>query len=351
MAGGSGERFWPLSSAERPKQLLKLTNPDRTMLEEAIQRLVPVVDAGQVYISTGKAILGAIERAGLVQPDRILAEPEKKNTLGALVWVAACLEAKGLGEATVAIVTADHVIGDAAAFQLTVEHALSLAETTDGLVTIGIRPDRPETGFGYIEASTDVRSLGGRDYYRAASFREKPDFETAQQFVQAGNYYWNSGMFFWKLSAFRRELRHAAPQDAEILDEIVRALRDGQDAAAVESFSKLRPISIDYALMERAADVFVAPSDFPWDDVGAWDAIERTFRQDADGNVLVGESLVLGSTGSIVLNDCPDRPVAVYGARDLVVVSSAQGVLVVPKEHAQKVREIVSELKKRADQK
>ncbi len=351
MAGGSGERFWPLSSAERPKQLLKLTNPDRTMLEEAIERLAPVVGADGVYISTGQTILEAIERANLVPDNRILAEPQKKNTLGALVWVAACLEARGLGDATVGIVTSDHVIGNSAAFQHTVEHALSLAEATDGLVTIGIRPDRPETGFGYIEASTEVRALGGREYYRAASFREKPDSETAQRFVEAGNYYWNSGMFFWKLSAFRRELRQAAPQDAEILAEIVRALQGGNGAAADQSFSKLRSISIDYALMERAADVFVAPSDFPWDDVGAWDAIDRTFPHDAEGNVLIGESLCLDSTGSIVLNDFPGRPVAVYGAQDLIVVSSAQGILVVPKQHAQKVREIVAEIKRLADQK
>ena len=341
MAGGSGERFWPLSTAERPKQLLNLTSPDRTMIEEAVDRVRPVVGE-DAFISTTTALAGPIGRAGVVPDDHILAEPLRRNTLGALVWVVASLLARGIEDASVAILTADHAIGETERFAETVRASLEAAERTGGLVTIGVVPDRPETGYGYVErADEDAVALdSGRTAHAARSFREKPDAATAEGYVSSGRFLWNAGMFFFTVAGFRAALAEAQPGAAAILGEVAERLRAGDEAGAEMAFAGLESISFDYAVMERAETVHVVESDFPWDDVGAWDALERTLGTDEGGNVVVGPAATLDASGCVVYNDAPGVAVGVCGLTDVVVVVTASGVLVCPKGDVQRVREV-----------
>src|SRR5579885_633353 len=215
MAGGSGERFWPLSRASKPKQLLRLTSPEVSMLEESVRRIEPVVGKEHVFLSTSAALKDAVSAAHLVPPARLFAEPDRRNTLGALVWVAAQLMAmmpESWTNLSVAVLTADHQILQPEKFRHKVAEALGVAEETGGLVTIGIVPTRPETGFGYVEIDrSDPSHLPG---YRAASFREKPSAVTATEMVASGQFLWNSGMFFWKLRSFMVELEKALPEAA-----------------------------------------------------------------------------------------------------------------------------------------
>lgn len=342
MAGGSGERFWPLSTAERPKQLLRLTDPQKTMIEEAVERLRPAVGADEVYVSTTLPLAGPIGTAGVVPEDRILAEPLRRNTLGALVWVVASLLARGETQASVAIVTADHAIGDGDRFAETVRACLSAAEVTGGLVTIGVTPIRPETGYGYIERdeSVGVSLPEGRVAHAARSFREKPDAETAETYVSAGRFLWNAGMFFFTIDGFRRSLESTQPDAARILDTVARRLAEGDTKGAEEGFAELPSISFDYAVMERAETVHVVESDFPWDDVGAWDALERTLGSSDSENVVVGAAAVLESKGCIVYNDASHIAVGICGLEDVVVVVTDSGVLVCRKDDVQRVRDI-----------
>jgi mannose-1-phosphate guanylyltransferase len=317
LAGGSGERFWPLSRKGRPKQLLKLTNPDETLLEEAVKRIKPLVGHDQVYIAA------------------------KRDTLGALAWVAASLLAAhpdGM-PITLAILTADHKIGDAQLFRDTVQRALDLAESTNGLVTIGIAPTRPETGYGYVEL--DRMHPVGDDAFRAKSFREKPDQESAEGYLLSGDFLWNSGMFFWRLDAFMRELRAANPEVATTVDGMREALRAGDTAKAEELFGAIQGKSIDYALMEKASEVYIVRGAFNWDDVGAWDALIRSMPTDTDSNVVQGQVMLLDTEGSVVYNDQPGLTVATLGVKDLIVVVTHDAVLVCSKDQAQRVREIV----------
>jgi len=340
MAGGSGERFWPLSTATRPKQLLRLTNPDRTMIEEAVDRLVPIVGTDGVFISTTIPLAGPIGAAGVVDESRILAEPLRRNTLGALVWVVASLVARGETEASVGIVTADHAIGDPDRFAGTIRAALEAAELTGGLVTIGVTPDRPEIGYGYIERSDEAVSLSsGRQAYAARSFREKPDAATAKQYVEAGTFLWNAGMFFFTVPGFRNSLAAVQPEASRILDEVASLIAKGDAEGAADRFAGLESISFDYAVMEKADTVHVVESDFPWDDVGAWDALERTLGTDGEGNVLVGPAAALDAKGCVVYNDT-SLAVGVCGVENIVVVVTATGILVCPKDDVQRVREI-----------
>lgn len=334
MAGGSGERFWPVSRAGRPKQLLTLTHPSKNLLQQAVERVEAVVD--QVWVATSLPLLEPIRFSALVPPAQVLGEPARRNTLGGLVWVVANLVARfpeNWTTISLAVVTADHDIGDTERFQAVVTEALDLAESTGGLVTIGIKPTRADTGFGYIETE-------GEGPGRAHAFKEKPGPATAQSYFESGRYLWNSGMFFWTLEAFVRELTVAQPTAAEILQEIAAALAaDSQEEAAI-AFEKLTSISVDYALMEQSTNVYVVPGDFPWDDVGSWDALERSFPQDESGNTIIGEAQVLSSRGTIVFNEDSSKKVGILGVDDLVVVVTHDSVLVCPKENVQQVRQI-----------
>lgn len=343
MAGGSGERFWPLSRQNHPKQLLRLTNPQQTLLEEAVVRIAPLVGRENVRIATSTTILEPVRASGLLPPECVFAEPCRRNTLGALVWAVATLAASlpDGEDFSMAVLTADHMILQPPLFRQTVASALDVAERHGALVTIGVAPTRPETGYGYIELDA-ATSMGGG--FRVASFREKPALDVAREYIDTGRFLWNSGMFFWLGSSFRRELSEAAPEAAGVLDQIVAALRAGDRARAEAAFETLPSVSIDYALMEKATRVAVVPGRFAWDDVGAWDALERTMPRDDDGNVAIGAVAEVGAHGCVFYNDAPGVTIAAVGVQDLVVVVSKDAVLVVPKDQAQRVKEIMTQL-------
>lgn len=339
MAGGTGERFWPLSHAKRPKQLLKLTHPELTLLEEAIGRIAPLISRENVVIATTRALEAAIrEASGNI---RILAEPDKRNTLGCLCWAAANLIADyGDRDVSMAVITADHKIGNEAEFRSTVSRALVTAEQTGALVTIGMKPTRPETGYGYIELP---ESAIGSEPQKVSAIHEKPDLDLAQKYFAGGKHLWNSGMFFWTVEAFMRELQGAQPEAHRITVEMTEELRKGRTEGAADLFRNLPSQSVDYALMERAKNVFVVPGDFPWDDVGAWDSLQRSFERNAEGNVVLGKVTVVDSTGCVLVNES-HRKVGVLGLNDIVVVVSPDGVLVCHKDRTQEVRKISAEL-------
>jgi mannose-1-phosphate guanylyltransferase len=355
MAGGSGERFWPVSRRLRPKQLLRLTREDQTMLGEAVERISPLIAADHVYIVTGEHLVEPIRTANVGIPDaNVIAEPDKRNTAGALAYAAAHLVAKYGGDGSLlsmAVLTADHVIGDEDLFRQTVDRAMGAAESHDCLAVLGVQPTRPETGYGYIQIRDDViePAKDGLPIYAVSAFHEKPSAQRAQDFISEGNYYWNSGMFFWKADTFARELETARPEMAEALGKMTQALREADGLTVRAAFESLESISIDYALMEHAKHVLLVPATFPWDDVGAWTSLDRTFTPDENQNVTVGDPVVVDSSDCIVYNEAgaDKMAVAVIGAEHLTVVVTEDAVLVVPKDRAQDVRRAVDELRER----
>jgi len=357
MAGGVGERFWPLSRRHRPKQLLNLTSPTSSLLAESVARITPLIPAENVFVVTGRHLQPVIREAEVGIPaENVVAEPCKRNTAGCLVYAAAVALARYPVDAdriSMAVVTADHLIADRNKFLGTVSAALQAAESQDALVTIGIQPTRPETGYGYIEIPEQAQPApgGSADFpvYPVRRFCEKPDASTARRFVETGRFLWNSGMFFWRISSFVAEFEQVNPEIAAAARGIRAALESGDQAGAERVFETLPDISIDYALMEQARRVLVAPGAFPWDDVGAWDALDRTFPRDARGNVAVGDPVLIDSRNCIVYNDpgAERTAVAVVGASDMVVVVTEDGVVVAPKARAQEVRAAVTQLRER----
>lgn len=339
MAGGSGERFWPVSTKENPKQFLRLSDPNVTLIEQACARASALVGSDQVFIATGKHLSEKSQQVTGIPFERILAEPHKRNTAGCLIWVTANLMAQEQNwqDITLAVLTADQRIEPEDKFVSTLNIAMELAEGQDSIATIGIRPSRPETGFGYIELGS---SSGGG--YEVARFKEKPDLETAQFYLSSGNFLWNSGMFFFRLKTLMRELENQNPEMADKCQQISRALAQGNVELAESLFEQLPNISIDFAVMENASPMVVVEAQFDWDDLGTWDALARSLPADENGNVSVGELRTIESSGNIVYSD-HDVQVHLLGVSDLVLVIAGSKVMVCPKNRAQEVKRLIQE--------
>lgn len=357
MAGGAGERFWPLSRRNHPKQLLTLTGSGQSLLSEAVERSMAIVPPENIYIATGQHLQQAIRDANLGIPEaNVIAEPSRRNTAGCLIYSAAHILAAhpdlSPEEVTMGVLTADHRIPDTNPFVETVRSALDAAETQNTLVTIGIQPVRPETAYGYIEVAANAASLneaGKCPLFPVVSFKEKPSPSAAAQYISTGRYFWNSGMFFWRLSTFQNEFGRANPVMAETLEDLTDAMMANDDTRANRIFDAMPNISIDYALMEKSGRVNVIPGNFLWDDLGAWDNLYRTFPQDNNGNVTYGEPVLIDCKDSVVYNAPGQKKMAVaaVGIEDIIVVVSEDAVLVMPKDRAQDVRKAVITLRDR----
>lgn len=322
MAGGWGERFWPLSTPERPKQLLDLTGSGKSLLAEAVERIQPLVD--EVVLSTSQTLAPTLAASGLVPEANVIAEPAKRNTGGALIWVMAELQRREGTHFLAAVVTADHAIRPVQAFQHDVRAAMALALYEEALVVIGIPPTRPETGFGYVKFGVGSEVLG---------FVEKPDVVQAAKYVASGDTLWNSGMFFWRSDIFAKELEGAHPAAGKAYFLIPRVEHD----EAVRLFDGLPDLSIDYLLMEKSKRIKGVRASFEWDDLGSWDALRRVLPLDNQGNAVVGPVRLFDCSGCVVYNATP-RQTTVIGCRDMIVVSCEEHDLVLPLSQAQAVR-------------
>ena len=342
MAGGGGTRFWPLSRQKTPKQLLNLSGNEK-MVNEAIDRLSYVADKKDIFIVTNvNQVPPMLEAtAGRLQPDHILSEPAARNT-AACIGYAAMEIIKKYGDGIMVITPADHYIKDNAGFARILNTAVRAAESSNKLVTVGITPTFPSTGFGYIKFEKNEED----EAKNVVAFREKPDLETAKDYVASGEYAWNSGMFVWKASVILEKFKAYIPDIYADVEKIGNAmLTEAEETVINEVYPNIRKISVDYAIMEPSAakgDVLVIPGEFGWNDVGSWDMMDVLHNLDAAGNVLVGDVVALNTSDSVIYSS--GRMVAVVGVNDLVVVETPDAVMVCPKSQAQDVKNIVDAL-------
>lgn len=340
MAGGSGERFWPLSRKNKPKQLLELTSSGKVMIAEAIDRIAPIIDYDRIYIITGEHLKKPIEDAlPLLPKENIIAEPAKRNTAPCLALVAGILAKKNTEQQSIAVLTADQIIEPEDNFRATISTALDYVEKNKVISTIGIVPDRAETGYGYIEAGEKLNT-DNIGIYKVKSFKEKPDLETAQKYLDSGNYLWNSGMFFYCLDTFIEEMTINAP---EIGIEIKNLYESNPDMRNI--FESFPGISIDYALMEKTKKSVVTKANFNWDDLGAFDALDRVNEKDMNGNIIKGNAIVLECKNSIIINSS-NRLTTAFGLEDTVLIQTEDALMSCLKKDAQQVKQIVDEMKK-----
>lgn len=341
MAGGYGERFWPRSRRKQPKQLLPIVG-DKTMIQQTVERVRPLVSDPRIVVVTNQE-QAPLVRQQLPRVKHVIAEPLGRNT-APCIGVAAAMIGKQDPDAVMAVLPADSYIHDVEGYRRVVGDALKLAAAQNILLTIGIQPTSPHTGFGYIQVGEELPTKSATKFWKARRFVEKPDRKTAEEFLASGDYRWNAGMFVW---SFRSVAEAFSKYQSTLWDACLRiqASTDMKSFTRVltREYAKMEKISVDYAIMEKAANVVVANGDFDWDDVGDWPAIGRHYAKDANGNVARGEFVGLDASDCIVVGD-KKHMVAVVGVRDLVIVHTADATLVCHRNEAQKVREVVKKL-------
>ena len=342
MAGGGGTRFWPLSRQKMPKQLLNLSGKD-LMVNEAVNRMSTVIDKSNIFIITAEAQALAMMTAtqGQVLPHNIMAEPVARNT-AACIGYAAMRILKKYGDGVMIITPADHYIENVPALVELFKTALMTAENQDKLVTIGLKPTFPSTGFGYIKY--DPESHGA--VKAVIEFKEKPDEETAKKYIESGSYAWNSGMFIWKASLILDKLKKYVPDIYSDLLKIGDAINTTNEQEVLHQiYPNIHKISIDYAVMEPSAkdgDVLVIPGDCGWNDVGSWDMMGILHDTDKAGNVLLGDVVAIDTKDSIIYST--SRTITAVGIENIVIVETPDAVMICPKDKAQEVKKIVDAL-------
>lgn len=343
MAGGGGTRFWPLSREKKPKQFINLTGND-AMVNEAVDRMATVIDPSCIFIVTSEvqADMMAKVTSSRIPPNNIITEPAARNT-AACIGLSAITLLKKYGDGVMLITPSDHYIQDVPALSKSFATAISTAENTDRIVTIGLEPTFPSTGYGYIKY--DKASLD--DVKPVIEFREKPDEKRAQTYIDSGEYLWNSGMFIWKASVVLDRLKEFAPDIYEVLLRIGDAINTPVENDVLhELYPTIRKISIDYAVMEPSAsrgEVVVIPTDCNWNDVGSWDMMEVLHDADADGNIILGDAVPVDVKNSIIYSS--HRTVTAVGVEGLVIVETPDSIMICKKDKAQDVKKIVEKLK------
>ncbi len=341
MAGGSGERFWPMSRAQTPKHLLKLLS-DRTLVEETVRRIGAVVPRENIFVLTNEVQLAAtrVALAGLVPVGQIIAEPAKRDTAPAAALATALVRARAGEAATLAMLPADAFIADHETFQTQLGVAMVDAATRDSLITFGVKPTFPSTGFGYLEVGPESsRHLGRFPIRKVTRFVEKPDLTTAERYFADGIYVWNAGIFVWKVSTFLKEADHGATELAAFIRDFPQS--DAGEFIA-QRFPQLHKTSVDYAIMEKSHCVETLLAKFDWDDVGLWTALPKHLKSDAAGNAMRGAVVTAGAANNIVVSN--GRTIALCGVSDLVVVETADAVLVCHRDAVQDIKKIVQQL-------
>lgn len=352
LAGGRGTRFWPRSRTRTPKQLLNIVGKE-SMIEQTVRRIAPVFPASRLWVVTQEGQAKALRKQLPQLPaSHVLIEPVGRNTAAAIALAAAHLR-HDCGDALMAVLPADHVIRQEARYRRLVRAALRLADKPNSLVVLGIRPTRPETGYGYIERGAPVATGKGEgSAYLVQRFTEKPALARARRYVASGRYSWNAGMFFWRVSTFLEQLGHFLPATARAVSSLDEVIGTRQYPVRLRgAYRRLENISVDYAVLEPAsrpgsgARVHVLPASVGWSDIGSWAAVYELEAERPGATVSAGPVVTLDADGNYFW--APDKTVAAIGVRDLVVVETPDALLVCPRDRAQDVGRIVKELERR----
>jgi len=345
MSGGVGSRFWPVSRKTKPKQFLPLAT-SRSLLRDTFERVLPFVPAERVYVVTGTKYTDLVTSELPELPiDNVLSEPVGKNTAPCIGYASEVISRIDR-DAVLVILPADHFVKDSERFRQVISRACDYAHETKSILTIGIEPDRPETGYGYIRATEAVTTTSGKTALRVEAFLEKPDRETAESFVESGSYYWNAGIFVSPVGVMLDSIASFLPDMHDKLSKLARELGTSGERDALDVFYKnVESISIDYGVMEKAKDIYMIRGDYGWSDLGSWYSVHELGDKDEDGNTVQrGELLSLGSKGCYV--DAEGRFVVMIDVEDLVAVCTDQAVLICRKDRTQKVKEAVEILER-----
>lgn len=349
MAGGSGQRFWPLSTEKKPKQLLKLFS-SKSMIRETVDRILPLIPTERIFVATNiQQVEGIMEELPFLPKENIIIEPLMKDTAACIGYSALVVE-KAFPNSEMVVLASDHLIQKEQIFRdVLVKAASEVTNNEENIFTLGIKPDKPHTGYGYIEVNKKdfVEKL---DIYKVKAFHEKPNYDRAEFFLEEGNFYWNSGMFIWKTHTIIENIKKYMPEHGLVINSLKLIIEneklneEEKNDRIKEEFEKFEKISIDYGVMEKSDKIQVIPVDIGWNDIGSYPSLEEVFEKNQNDSIIRNARVIeIDSEKNIVIGD-KGRIIATLGVRDLIIVDSEEGLLICDKNSAQHIKKVVQEL-------
>lgn len=338
MAGGKGTRFWPLSTEEKPKQFLNLIGED-TMIQMTVNRIKPIIPMERIFVCTGERYVDLVKEQLPELPDsNIIVEPEGRNTAPCIALSAFVIK-KYYKDANMVVLPSDHLIKDEDEFRNVIESANEFVNKNDeAIITLGMEPTRAETGYGYIRYGNEKQDINNHKVIKVDAFVEKPNKEKAEKYLKEGNYLWNGGMFLWNVNNILGQINKYSNDTYKALEKIDEVNEESMQSFINKNYEYTEAISIDYAVLERSEDIYVVPSNFGWDDVGSWEALDRYRDKDTHGNVLVGSAKVVESESNLVISSTHD--IVVEGLSDIYVIENDGKILVGRKSNVANVKEL-----------
>lgn len=340
MAGGVGSRFWPMSTSERPKQFIDVLGVGKSLLQLTADRFSGICEPENIWIVTNRNYVDIVrEQLPDIPAGNILCEPCRRNTAPCIAYVSWKIKSKD-PKANIVVSPSDHIVTDVAEFSRVVTECLRFTGETDSIVTLGIKPSRPETGYGYIQADLSTSSLRNKEIFRVDSFREKPDLETAEQYIQKNYYFWNAGIFIWNVSTIVNAFRVYQPTMAKIFESLMPVYGTDNEQKEIDRlFPECENISVDYAIMEKAEEIFVCPSDFGWSDLGTWGSLLTQTKKDLYGNSSIGNDINLFETHNCMIHTTQEKKVVVQGLDGYIVAENNDTLLICKLSEEQRIKQ------------
>jgi mannose-1-phosphate guanylyltransferase len=351
MAGGVGSRFWPLSRKEKPKQFIDILGTGETLIQQTFRRFKSVVPEENIFIVTSSEHKDLAAEQLNIDPANVLAEPFRRNTAPCLAYGTFKI-LKNNPDAVIAVTPADHLIVKEEKFIGVIKECMDFAEGNDALLTLGIKPDRPETGYGYIQADTKKAAKGFKDLLKVKTFTEKPNIDLAKKFLQSGDFYWNSGIFIWNIKSIMTAFEKYLPDMYSAFDEGRKLFGTKQEKSFItRTYTECKSISIDYGIMEKASNVYVMCTEIGWSDLGTWGSLYEHSALDPAGNCVVGDKLFSYDNKKSIFNLTGKRVVVVQGLEDYIIVDSDDVLLIVSKSEEQNIKNYLEDVRKKAGEK
>ena len=340
MAGGVGSRFWPMSTSERPKQFIDVLGTGKTLLQLTVDRFGTLVKPENIWVVTNAAYANIVaEQLPQIPHGNILCEPCRRNTAPCIAYISWRIKSKD-PKANIVVTPSDHIVMDVPEFQRVIGDCMKFTSDTDAIVTLGMKPNRPETGYGYIQANLAARSLRNQGIYRVDSFREKPDLDTAVKYIKQNNYFWNAGIFIWNVNTIVNAFRIYQPTMAKIFESMSAVYGTEREQAVVnEKFPECESISVDYAIMEKAEEIFVCPADFGWSDLGTWGSLHQQSHKDLYGNACIGPDISMFESHNCIVHTAQEKKVVIQGLDGYIVAENNDTLLICKLSEEQRIKQ------------
>ncbi len=344
MAGGVGSRFWPMSTAENPKQFIDVLGIGKTLLQLTVERFGNLVTPENIWVVTNERYADIVaQQLPNIPRTNILCEPCRRNTAPCIAYVSWRIKKKD-PKANIVVTPSDHIVMNVAEFQRVIGDCMKFTCDTDAIVTLGMKPSRPETGYGYIQANLKASSLRNKGVFRVDTFREKPDLQTALKYIQQNNFFWNAGIFIWNVNTIVNAFRMYQPKIAKIFESMLPVYDTPEEQAAInEKFPSCENISVDYAIMEKAEEIFVCPADFGWSDLGTWGSLLTQKKQDLYGNAAIGQEVQLFECHNCIVHAAEEKKVVVQGLDGYIVAEHNDTLLICKLSEEQRIKQFSGE--------